>query len=230
MVYRHVSGVAGKYSRDRNAPAGPNDGGQVMNAFRSTFIDLFSGCGGLSLGLMNAGWHGLFAIEQSTDAFKTLVHNLVEEREHNMGKPRFDWPSWLEKEPHEVAEFVRTQRRRLGKMRGEVQLVAGGPPCQGFSFAGRRTGKDPRNELFKHHLEVVDIVQKEFANERGALRGSFLRDYFLFQNVVIGDAESPGINLRTDFSGQRGHGLFIPKANKTLLRCRERISKAGDIV
>ena len=125
------------------------------------FIDLFSGCGGLSLGLMNAGWYGLLAIEQSPDAFKTLLHNLVEEREHNIKRPRFGWPDWLEKVPHEVAEFVRTQRRRLSNMRGDIQLVAGGPPCQGFSFAGKRTGKDPRNELFKHHLEVVDILQPE---------------------------------------------------------------------
>jgi len=161
MVHRHVSGVAGKYSRERNAPASPNDGGNAMNDLHSTFIDLFSGCGGLSLGLMNAGWRGIFAIEQSPDAFKTLMHNLIEEREHNAGKPHFDWPGWIQKGPHEVAEFVSTQRRRLEEIRGEVQLVAGGPPCQGFSFAGRRTGKDPRNELFKHHLEVVDIVQPE---------------------------------------------------------------------
>jgi len=132
-----------------------------MSAYPFSFIDLFSGCGGLSLGLMNAGWHGLFAIEQSPDAFKTLMHNLIEKGKHNVGKPRFDWPSWLEKGPHEVAEFVRTQRHRLSIIRGEVQLVAGGPPCQGFSFAGKRTGKDPRNELFKHHLEVVDIVRPE---------------------------------------------------------------------
>lgn len=125
------------------------------------FIDLFSGCGGLSLGLMNAGWHGIFAIEQSPDAFKTLMHNLIEEGEHNAGNPRFSWPGWLEKGPHEVAEFVRTQRQRLVEMSGEVQLVAGGPPCQGFSFAGKRTGKDPRNELFKHHLEVVYILRPE---------------------------------------------------------------------
>jgi DNA (cytosine-5)-methyltransferase 1 len=46
-------------------------------------------------------------------------------------------------------------------MRGDIQLVAGGPPCQGFSFAGKRTGSDPRNELFKHHLKVVDILQPE---------------------------------------------------------------------
>ena len=37
-----------------------------------TYIDLFAGCGGLSLGLHNSGWKGLFAIEKSPDAFKTL--------------------------------------------------------------------------------------------------------------------------------------------------------------
>ncbi|WP_236545442.1 DNA cytosine methyltransferase [Tenacibaculum maritimum] len=42
-----------------------------------TYIDLFSGCGGLSLGLHNAGWKGIFAIEKSEDAFKTLEHNLI---------------------------------------------------------------------------------------------------------------------------------------------------------
>lgn len=125
------------------------------------FIDLFSGCGGLSLGLMNAGWRGLFAIEQSPDAFKTLYHNLIDEGIHNAARPRFGWPDWLDKGPYEVAEFVRTRRSQLIEMRGEIQMVAGGPPCQGFSFAGRRTGKDPRNELFKHHLEVVDILQPE---------------------------------------------------------------------
>lgn len=130
-----------------------------MSTPHFSFIDLFSGCGGLSLGLMNSGWHGVFAIEQSPDAFKTLMHNLIEEGEHNAGNPRFNWPRWLEKGPHEVAEFVRTRQRRLVAMSGEIQLVAGGPPCQGFSFAGKRTGKDPRNELFKHHLEVVDIIQ-----------------------------------------------------------------------
>ena len=41
------------------------------------FIDLFSGCGGLSLGLLNAGLTGLFAIEKNTDAFLSLKNNLV---------------------------------------------------------------------------------------------------------------------------------------------------------
>jgi len=132
-----------------------------MRFIRPTFVDLFSGCGGLSLGLMKSGWGGLFAIEQSPDAFKTLKHNLIENGKHNIGIPLFDWPDWLEVQPFEIKSFVQTHRRQLQKLQGEIQLVAGGPPCQGFSFAGRRTGNDPRNELFKYHLQVVDVLQPE---------------------------------------------------------------------
>ncbi len=126
------------------------------------FIDLFSGCGGLSLGLMKAGWHGLFAIEQSSDAFKTLRHNLIEEGKHNANMPRFDWPLWLEVRPYEIKDFLGSYGKRLKSLQGNIQLVAGGPPCQGFSFAGRRTGKDSRNELFQYHLQVVELVRPEF--------------------------------------------------------------------
>lgn len=127
-----------------------------------TFIDLFSGCGGLSLGLMNAGWKGVFAVEQSHHAFKTLKHNLIEEGEHNIDKPRFHYPDWLEKEPFEIKDFLNKYSDRLDKLRGKIHLVAGGPPCQGFSMAGKRTENDPRNYLFMHHLQIVDILQPAF--------------------------------------------------------------------
>ncbi|MCJ7770155.1 DNA cytosine methyltransferase, partial [Candidatus Bathyarchaeota archaeon] len=42
------------------------------------YIDLFAGCGGISLGLHNEGWRGVFAIEKSKMAFKTLKHNLID--------------------------------------------------------------------------------------------------------------------------------------------------------
>ena len=47
---------------------------------RHTFADLFAGCGGLSLGLMAAGWKGLFAVERDRLAFETLKHNLIDGR------------------------------------------------------------------------------------------------------------------------------------------------------
>ena len=53
------------------------------------YIDIFAGCGGLSTGLLNAGWTGLFAIEKNADAFSTLKYNLIDNKEH------FQWPRWL---------------------------------------------------------------------------------------------------------------------------------------
>jgi DNA (cytosine-5)-methyltransferase 1 len=139
-------------------------GGKFMTGLvrSGSFIDLFSGCGGLSLGLMKAGWRGVFAIEQSPDAFKTLKHNLLGANHHNPDKLSFDWPNWLEVKPLEISKFVKAYSHTLKSLRGEIHLVAGGPPCQGFSFAGRRTGNDPRNELFRYHLQVVDLVKPNF--------------------------------------------------------------------
>lgn len=124
-----------------------------------TFIDLFAGCGGLSLGLLQAGWRGLFAIEQSPDAFRTLRHNLVDDNDRRPSPTRFDWPDWLQQQPYEIGAFLTTYRHLLSSMQGNVALVAGGPPCQGFSFAGRREANDPRNQLFRKHLEIVDLLK-----------------------------------------------------------------------
>ena len=58
------------------------------NSIHPVVIDLFSGCGGLSLGLHKAGWRGLFAVEKCTDAFETLKYNLID----NKTDPHFQWP------------------------------------------------------------------------------------------------------------------------------------------
>lgn len=124
------------------------------NAMPLTFVDLFAGCGGLSLGLIQAGWRGVFAVEQSPFAFDTLKCNLLE-------GPRagYDWPSWLAKEPLRIQDLLRKHRNDLRELRGRVTLVAGGPPCQGFSFLGRRKPGDHRNELFHQYLKVVDLIE-----------------------------------------------------------------------
>src|SRR5579864_4678383 len=136
--------------------------GEAFNAMTKPghFIDLFAGCGGLSLGLMSAGWNGLFAIEQDSLAFKTLKHNLV--NGHIRSPFRYAWPEWLEKNPFEISQFIKRYHQELAELVGSVDLVAGGPPCQGFSFAGRRKRNDPRNELFKHYVSLVKLVQPGF--------------------------------------------------------------------
>ena len=112
------------------------------------FVDAFAGCGGLSLGLMRAGWKGLFAIEKDPCAFETLSANLT-----------YDWPTGIEPKPWDIHSLLSTRRDALGSLTGKVDLLAGGPPCQGFSHAGRRRPDDPRNQLFKAYLELVDILQ-----------------------------------------------------------------------
>lgn len=123
-----------------------------------TFIDLFAGCGGFSLGLLQSGWRGLFAIEKSPLAFDTLKHNLIDRND----QPTFDWPTWLSTEPHEIGTFITRHSKQLKALQGQVDLIIGGPPCQGFSMAGQRKRDDERNELFQRYIRVVTIVQPKF--------------------------------------------------------------------
>ena len=128
------------------------------------YIDLFAGCGGLSLGLHEAGWQGLFAIEKSPDAFATFKHNLIEKINH------FEWCDWLPITNHDINDVILKYRKKLNSLRGKIDLVAGGPPCQGFSVAGRMRSDDSRNELVKSYIEFVKIVQPKiifFENVKG---------------------------------------------------------------
>lgn len=122
------------------------------------FIDLFAGCGGLSLGLKNAGWRGIFAIERTADAFETLKHNLIEKDVVSS----FQWPEWLPCKHMTTSELIAGYADRLKELRGKVDLIAGGPPCQGFSFAGRRNPNDPRNRLTEEYIQIVELIQPTY--------------------------------------------------------------------
>jgi DNA (cytosine-5)-methyltransferase 1 len=128
------------------------------------YIDLFAGCGGLSLGLHNAKWKGLFAIEKNQDAFETLRYNLIEQKNH------FDWPNWLPQGPHEIDELLSKYKEQLLFLQNKVDLVAGGPPCQGFSMAGRRREGDSRNQLVNSYIHFIQLVKPKlifFENVKG---------------------------------------------------------------
>ena len=125
---------------------------------RYSFVDLFSGCGGLSLGLSQAGLKGKFAIERDPMAFKTFSANFIEKPK---SKIAFDWPNWLTKQAWDIEHLLFKHNADLIKLRGAIDVLAGGPPCQGFSFAGRRIEDDPRNLLFEKYVEVVDALQPQ---------------------------------------------------------------------
>jgi DNA (cytosine-5)-methyltransferase 1 len=125
-----------------------------------TYIDLFSGCGGLSLGVESSGGVLAFAVEKSEMAAETFFFNLVKP-----GATPNDWKEHLELPlidqmdtgliVNDINKLLKN-RLSLAKLKKlEVDLVAGGPPCQGFSMAGRRKSNDSRNSLPWKFLEVV---------------------------------------------------------------------------
>lgn len=129
------------------------------NELRLSCIDLFAGCGGLSLGLKEAGWSGIFAIERDPMAFETLSQNFLVS-----GAPYAsfaDWPAWLPKTNHDIVALLKDEsvRTHLRSLRGAVTMMAGGPPCQGFSVGGRRDGADERNSLVYQMLDMVELVR-----------------------------------------------------------------------
>ena len=106
------------------------------------YIDLFAGAGGLSEGLSEAGFHGLFANEIITEYANTY--------KQNHPSTNVTTADIRDLDANEV-------RKSLNIEREELDLVAGGPPCQGFSInAPIRSILDDRNHLFKDYLRFVD--------------------------------------------------------------------------
>ena len=120
------------------------------------YIDIFAGCGGLSLGLHNAGWRGVFAVEKNNDAFSTLKYNLIDREKH------FEWVDWLEIGNHDINDVLVKHKKELESLKGKIPLVVGGPPCQGFSMAGQRDAKDKRNQLVNSYVKFVELVRPEY--------------------------------------------------------------------
>ncbi|MFC4912301.1 DNA cytosine methyltransferase [Actinomadura gamaensis] len=122
---------------------------------RRLAIDLFSGAGGLSLGLQRAGWTLAAAVDHDERALET----------HRANFPGMS----LNMDLGDPAERDRLEEI-LEPARGKIDLVAGGPPCQPFSRAGRSKirslieehGRDPhdrRKELWKAYLDVIERLQ-----------------------------------------------------------------------
>ena len=153
------------------------------------FIDLFSGCGGLSLGLGQAGFEGIFAAEAHDDAFATYSRNLIENN-----KLTHDWPDWLEFGPHDVVKLAQKYASELKGLRGSVDLIAGGPPCQGFSMNGRRNPDDPRSRMVDAYLDIVELVRPKLVlieNVRG----------FTSMPHISGGTYSTAVKLRLERLG-----------------------------
>lgn len=111
-------------------------------------IDLFAGAGGLSLGLEHAGFKILAANEIHEDPSKTYRANHPE-------------ANLITRDVRDVeaSEMLEQAETAAGRGLDEIDIIAGGPPCQGFSTAGDKDEDDPRNNLYKDFVRMVEELQ-----------------------------------------------------------------------
>ena len=156
---------------------------------KKKYVELFAGCGGLSLGLESSGWKLELANELSPMAAETFAYNLLGESQvgieyktdsqiSNVNSIKtIETKDWNNKKlvVGDVVQLVEDLKSRpeLLKRFSGVDLISGGPPCQGFSMAGRRTERDPKNKLPYAFVDFVDLVQPQaviLENVEGILR------------------------------------------------------------
>ncbi|MBD5273037.1 MAG: DNA cytosine methyltransferase [Bacteroides sp.] len=173
----------------------------VKKAF--TFIDLFSGCGGLSLGFEQSGFKGLLAIDFWQDALTTYSHNRI-----NATTLCSDLSIIS---PSEIKESYNIS---------DVDVIIGGPPCQGFSIAGKRIVEDKRNELYKAFVNFVRIFRpKAFVMENVptilTMGGGIIRDSIISDFTSLGYNVSHKVLLASDYGvpQNRRRAIFVGLLN-----------------
>lgn len=112
--------------------------GNKLNA-----IDLFCGCGGLSYGFEEAGFHILLGIDNDSKALETFELN------HNGAKSICGDITQITYE-EDIKPLIGSQ---------DIDVIIGGPPCQGMSLSGPRRFDDPRNKLYLSYIRLVQEIQ-----------------------------------------------------------------------
>ncbi|MGA5320405.1 DNA cytosine methyltransferase [Streptomyces seoulensis] len=158
-----------------------------------TFIDLFSGAGGLTLGLQRAGLTPIYALDVWSDAIDTYRLNL----------------------PGHTAECGDVADLTAGKVKSVISQrpnwVVGGPPCQGYSTVGKRNRDDQRNRLFEHFLRIVEHLKPDGFVIENVLG---LKDMSYEQEVA--DAfKQLGYQVRFQVASAADHG--VPQLRRRVL-------------
>lgn len=180
-----------------------------------TFIDLFSGCGGLSLGFEMAGFTSILAIDNWKDALTTYSYNRKNARTLCGDLAVLD-PVKIKKE-YNISD---------------VDIIIGGPPCQGFSVAGKRIIEDERNKLYKSFVGFVNCFRpRAFVMENvpnilsignGVVKDSIIKDFeelgykVSVQVIMASDYGVPQNRRRAVFVGMAdGRNFAFPEPYKT---------------
>ncbi len=190
---------------------------------RNKVIDLFCGCGGLSLGFEMAGFDVPYAIDVWSKAIETYNYN-------HKGNPAHCL---------DIHELTNEKLRALNKD-NDIVGVIGGPPCQGFSKVGTRDINDPRNHLYLEYCRVVKEISPDFfviENVSGLLtlcNGMFKNDiikrfgelgyHVEFKVVCAADYGVPQNRHRVFFIGMKNRQFEFPKKQDQAVTSKEAIS------
>ena len=179
----------------------------IKNSYDYSFIDLFCGSGGLSLGFSRAGFKCELAIDFDKSCIETFSFN-----HPNLDKSRI------------LAEDINKQTisnwRKYDFLVDQIDLLCGGPPCQGYSTANRqRLIDDPRNKLYKDFIHSVKIFKPKFALMEN-VSGIFQRkDEILSDFQAIGyDGTCIKLNAEEFNIPQRRRRVFFLMFNKEKIK------------
>lgn len=175
-----------------------------------TYVDLFCGAGGLSLGFNRAGFRNIFAVEVNPDFAKTYKRNFPE---HNL-----------------VIDDIRDiTEERIKKLVGstEVDVIVGGPPCQGFSIAGnigRTFMDDERNRLFKEFVRFVSFIQPNmFVMENVASMATHLRGNTIKAVIEAFENAGLGYNVKWEVLNSVYYGVAQERRRIVIVGVRKDI-------
>ncbi len=167
-----------------------------MSLEKPTFVDLFSGCGGMSLGFEMAGFQPILAIDNWADALETYQIN-------NPSTPTLE------------ADLMTLRVKAIASKYARPTMIVGGPPCQGFSISGKRDPKDPRNILYQNFVKFVEgflpnyFVMENVPNMASMDGGAILRAA-IKEFEALGYKVSSKILLASDYGvPQNRRRLFL---------------------
>lgn len=167
------------------------------------FIDLFSGAGGLGLGLAMAGFRPLASVEIMPEAIETYKYNFSK---FSINKDN------IHSQDIRDAEVKNNLYKSVeGK---KIHLISGGFPCQGFSMAGHRIVPDPRNNLYTDMLDIVSNLKPDFVlmenveGLRSMLGG-------LIERKIIDDYENIGYKINVTVLNSADYG--VPQIRKRVV-------------
>jgi len=173
---------------------------------KPTVISTFAGCGGSSLGYRWAGFEELLAIEWDDNAVETFKLNFP------------DVPIWKrdmrEVEGKEILDFTRLKP-------GELDILDGSPPCQGFSVIGKRDVSDDRNDLTLEFIRLINELQpKVFVMENVAgMVGGKMKGRF--KNIMKG-LKSTGYNVECEIMNSLDYDVAQSRKRLIWIGCRDK--------